>query len=87
MLFGPHLKLFGPPTEEWKDIAQRLDADFNNILGDQPRDATYRFVQEIVPYLTGESPTYVAVRSAFIKKVIVNRASLLAVCSRSKHES
>jgi hypothetical protein len=73
MLFGPHLTLFGPPTEEWRDIAQCLDTDFNNILGDQPRDATYRFVQEIIPYLTGESPNYDAVRSAFMRGRLVNR--------------
>lgn len=72
-LFGPDHMLFSPFTEEWEDIAQRLDTDFNEILGKQPRDATYRFVQEIVPHLTGESPSYLAVRSAFLKNRLVDR--------------
>jgi hypothetical protein len=73
LVFGPDLILFSPWTEEWKDSAKTLDTVFNETLGEQPRDATYRFIQEIVPYLTGESPGYDAVRSALMRGRLVNR--------------
>jgi len=73
LVFGPDLILFIPWTEEWEDSAKTLDRVFNETLGEQPRDATYRFIQEIVPYLTGESPGYDAVRSALMRGRLVNR--------------
>lgn len=73
MLFGPGLFTFSPFTEEWQDSAKRLDELFNTILGKQSRDATYRFVEAIVPYLTGEHPPYEGVRSAFMRKRLVDR--------------
>jgi hypothetical protein len=73
MLFGPGLLTFCPFTEEWEDSAKRLDKLFNTILGKQSKDATYRFVEAVVPYLTGENPSYDAVRSAFMRGRLVDR--------------
>jgi hypothetical protein len=73
LLFGPELVLFSPFTEEWKDSAKVLYKIFKEISEKQSDEAAYRFVQEIVPYLTGEAPGYDAVRSAFFRNRLVNR--------------
>lgn len=67
-LFGPALALYGPPMAEWEDIANHLDADFNEALGEQSRETTYRFIEVIAPILISELPSCIAVKSAFIKK-------------------
>jgi hypothetical protein len=74
----PHrdiLLAVGPPTETWMDIAQSLDTMFNDALGGQPRKATYRFIRSVVPDITGENPTFLAIETAFKRNRFVNRGT------------
>lgn len=70
MLFLPSL-----PIKSWMDIATDLQKVFSNALPGQPKAAIYRFIAEVVPAITGETPTVEAVKTAFKKKRVVNRGT------------
>jgi hypothetical protein len=71
----PHsnmLATMGGAAESWKDIAPMLIKLFFSSLGEQTKAASYRFVEVIMPYMTGEQPTYETIETEFKKKPFVN---------------
>jgi hypothetical protein len=59
-----------PRTERWSDFAHELQAHFNHALPRRPKDAAYRFIAEVVPAITGEHPSFEAVKTVFKRKLL-----------------
>jgi hypothetical protein len=54
-----------PPVEAWTDAAQSLMKIFEASLPKQTTEAGYRFVVAVTPLITGDAPTFDAVKTAF----------------------
>jgi hypothetical protein len=53
------------PVEAWTDAARRLMKIFEASLPKQTTEAGYRFVVAVTPLITGDAPTFDAVKTAF----------------------
>jgi hypothetical protein len=53
-----------PPVEAWTDTARDLMQIFKALLPKQTKEAGYRFVVEVTPLITGDAPTFHAVKTA-----------------------
>ena len=54
-----------PPVEAWTDTARSLMKIFEASLPKQTMEASYRFVVAVTPLITGDAPTFDAVKTAF----------------------
>ena len=61
-----------PRTEHWMDYAETLAAIFRSALPGRSKEAAFRFVEAVSPTISGENPTFEAVRSAFMRKRFVD---------------
>jgi hypothetical protein len=61
------------PTEGWTDIAEELRELFHSVLPDASKEAGYRFVKAVVPTITGESPSFDAIKTVFKRHRLPNR--------------
>ena len=85
MQFGPHPALLFPFESKWHTLAPRLAKMFNEILGKQPKDATYRFIVAVIPYLTGEQPNADAVEQAFKRNSFAKRPRFVSTLPEARH--
>lgn len=60
----------GTLPQRWMDIADDLRTEFKIALPGRPDEAAYRFINAVVPTITGENPTTDAIKTAFTKKRI-----------------
>ena len=54
-----------PPVEAWTGTARSLMKVFEALLPKQTTEAGYRFVVAVTPLITGDAPTFHAVKTAF----------------------
>jgi hypothetical protein len=59
ILTAPELRI--PPVDSWPRYAEVLEQKFHSLLPDQSKEAAYRFIVEVLPWVTGEEPTVDAV--------------------------
>jgi hypothetical protein len=65
-IFNPSL----PRMDRWKDYAQQLEEAFHVALPDGGKENGYRFVQALIPEISGEtSPTFEAVKTHLKRRV------------------
>lgn len=74
MIFSPEL-VMSSPTKRWVDIAKDLRWALEMAVPDCSKESVYRFIEAVVPDITGEQPSHEAVKTAFKKKRLENRGN------------
>jgi hypothetical protein len=59
--------------ERWRHFAEHLQKVIRHVLPQASKAASYRFIAAVTPDITGEKPTYEAVRSQLMRNRPVNR--------------
>lgn len=62
------MNVTSPAAELWPDIAEDLQKMLLAVLPAAGLEASYHFIEAVVPTITGEKPTYPAVKTAFVMK-------------------
>ena len=61
-----------PRTEHWMEYAETLAAIFHSALPGRSKEAAFRFIEAVSPTISGENPTFEAIKTAFKKKRFVD---------------
>ncbi len=87
MTNNPMLVIAPPTDKRWEHFGEQLAAIFHSALPGRSKEAAYRFIKAVVPDITGEQPSFEAIKTAFKKKALSIRhfcGSSLEIIFKSK---
>jgi hypothetical protein len=58
-----HPLMLGPEVERWTGYARQMMETFRRTTGNKAKENAYRFIVAVTPQITGETPTFEAVKS------------------------